>query len=167
MDHSPRVRDVAFGELRLLVCPANERLRHAHPGAVMLTLAAPSGSGALGLPSRTVAAGPTCCAQVAADLSASGIGAPFRQCHTEPGHLCAAMPTARWCGDPPTSEQMAQQVDITLGPGLLPECLDHHGTRICLPGQPQRDVVVDLHPGAAVHDPRPPVPGAQPVIVSK
>ena len=114
-----------------------------------------------------VAAGPTCCAQVAADLSASGIGAPFRQCHTEPGHLCAAMPTARWCGDPPTSEQMAQQVDITLGPGLLPECLDHHGTRICLPGQPQRDVVVDLHPGAAVHDPRPPVPGAQPVIVSK
>ena len=72
-----------------------------------------------------------------------------------------------WCGGPPTSEQMAQQVDITLGPRLLPECLDHHGTRICLPGQSQGDVVVDPHPGAAVRDPRPPVPGIQPVIVSK
>jgi len=37
--------DVTLGELRLLPCPANERLRHAHPGAGMLTVAAPSGTG--------------------------------------------------------------------------------------------------------------------------
>jgi hypothetical protein len=30
---------------RLLVCPANERPRHAHPGAGMLIVAAPSGTG--------------------------------------------------------------------------------------------------------------------------
>ena len=35
---------VTLGELRLLACPANERLRHAHPGAGMPT-AAPSGTG--------------------------------------------------------------------------------------------------------------------------
>src|SRR6266516_6478969 len=37
--------DVTLGELRLLPGPANERLRHAHPGAGMLTAAAPSGTG--------------------------------------------------------------------------------------------------------------------------
>jgi anti-sigma B factor antagonist len=31
-------------EPRLLTCPANECLRHAHPGAGMLTVAAPSGT---------------------------------------------------------------------------------------------------------------------------
>ena len=36
---------VTLGELRLLACPANERLRHAHPGAGMLTVTAPSGTG--------------------------------------------------------------------------------------------------------------------------
>ena len=42
--HSPCVPGVTLGELRLLACPANERLRHAHPGAGMLTMSAPSGS---------------------------------------------------------------------------------------------------------------------------
>jgi hypothetical protein len=49
------------------------------------------------------------------------------------------------------SEQMAQQVDITLRPGLLPGCFHHHGTGICPPGNPQRGVIVDLHPVAAGH----------------
>ncbi len=35
----------SLGELRLLTCPANERLPHAHPAAGMLTAAAPSGRG--------------------------------------------------------------------------------------------------------------------------
>ena len=35
---------VTLGELRLLACPADERLRHAHPGAGMLTVTAPSGT---------------------------------------------------------------------------------------------------------------------------
>ncbi len=36
---------VTLGELRLLACPATERLRHAHPSAGMLTVAVPSGTG--------------------------------------------------------------------------------------------------------------------------
>jgi hypothetical protein len=34
------------------------------------------------------------------------------------------------------SEQVAQQVDLTIWPGVLPECLDHHRAGICVPGQP-------------------------------
>src|SRR6266705_2860397 len=67
----------------------------------------------------------------------------------------------------PVSEQMAQQVDVALRPGLLPDRLHHHGTGIFLPGDPQRGVIVDPHPGAAVRDPGPPVPGIQPVVVSE
>jgi len=62
---------------------------------------------------------------------------------------------------------MAQQVDIALGPGLRPDGLDHHGTSICRPGQPERDVIVDPHPAAAVRDPCPAIPGIKPVIVSE
>jgi hypothetical protein len=50
------------GEPRLSACPADEHLRHAHPGARMFIVAAPSGTGALRLLSRTVAAGPLCSA---------------------------------------------------------------------------------------------------------
>jgi hypothetical protein len=65
------------------------------------------------------------------------------------------------------SEQVAQQVDLTVWPDVLPERLDHHRAGICVPGQPERDVLVDSHPGAAVPDADPPVPGVQPVIVSE
>jgi len=40
------VPDVTLGELRSLAYLVNERLRHAHPDARMLTMAAPSGTGA-------------------------------------------------------------------------------------------------------------------------
>jgi hypothetical protein len=36
----------------------------------------------------------------------------------------------------PVSEQVAQQVDITFGPGACPGGLDHHGASISRPGQP-------------------------------
>jgi hypothetical protein len=64
------VPDVTLGELRLLACPADERIRHAHPGAGMLTMAAASGSGGTPAAVTDVAAGPTCGAQVAADMAA-------------------------------------------------------------------------------------------------
>jgi hypothetical protein len=47
------------------VTPSCAMSAGCHPGAGMLTVAAPSGTR---LPSRTVVAGPACCAQVAADL---------------------------------------------------------------------------------------------------
>ena len=56
--------------------------------------------------SRTVAAGPTCGARVT-DLSASGIGAPFRQRHTEPVVLYAATPTARCSATPDSADERA------------------------------------------------------------
>ena len=46
--------DVTFGEPRLLVCPASEWVRHAHPGTGMFIVEAPPGIGALRLSSRTV-----------------------------------------------------------------------------------------------------------------
>jgi Lsr2 len=46
----------------------------------------------------------------------------------------------------PLSEQMTQQIDITVRPRLFPEGFDHHDAGIFLPGQAQGDVVVDLHP---------------------
>src|SRR5882724_3451728 len=60
----------SLGELRLLTCPANERLPHAHPGAGMLTAAAPSGSG--GTPAAVTNGGAAADmrAQVAADRRA-------------------------------------------------------------------------------------------------
>jgi transposase len=49
-------------EPRLLACPVNERLRHAHPDAEMSIMAAHSRLAVLQLPSRTVAAWPACSA---------------------------------------------------------------------------------------------------------
>jgi hypothetical protein len=65
------------------------------------------------------------------------------------------------------SEQMAEQVDIAVRPGMLPGGLHHHGTGIFLLGESQCGVIVDSHPGAAVRDPSLPVPGVDPVIVSE
>jgi branched-chain amino acid aminotransferase len=42
------------------------------------------------------------------------------------------------------SEQMAQQVDIAVRPGMLPGGLHHHGAGIFLPGESQCGVLVDL-----------------------
>jgi hypothetical protein len=42
---SPSVPDVTHDEPRLLACPANERLRHAHPDAEMSIMAAPFETG--------------------------------------------------------------------------------------------------------------------------
>ena len=61
-----RVPDVTLGEPRLLACPINERLRHAQSGGRMFIVETPSGNDVLRLPSRKVAAGPTCSAQVTA-----------------------------------------------------------------------------------------------------
>jgi len=41
------VPDVTLGEPRSLAYLANERLRHSHPYAGMLTIAAPSGAGGI------------------------------------------------------------------------------------------------------------------------
>ena len=57
--HSPPVPDVTLGEPLSLEYLGNERLRHAHPDAGMLTMATPSGTGGARLPSQTVAAQPT------------------------------------------------------------------------------------------------------------
>jgi hypothetical protein len=56
------------GEPRLLAHLVNERLRHSHPDAGMLTMPLRPALAAFRLPSRTVAAQPTCAAQVAADM---------------------------------------------------------------------------------------------------
>jgi hypothetical protein len=113
--------------------PANERLRHAYPGAAMLTLAPRCSSwrlrpavAALGLLSRTVAARPTCGAQVAADLASSCClaatvrGVQIRVICSQPSAACAE-PGAR-------SHAGYGQVSARLGfayPGR--PCLDGRG----------------------------------------
>ena len=82
--------DVTLGELRLLVSPAIERLRHAHPGAGVLTVTAPSGTGT---PTAVTdgCGSPMCGAQVAAVMSDYGVRVSTSEA-AHNGPICIAYP---------------------------------------------------------------------------
>jgi hypothetical protein len=59
----------------------------------------------------------------------AGAAPALRRCH----RARAGVPVYR-CEPLSVSEQVAQQVDFAVRPGLLPEGLDHHGSGIGVPG---------------------------------
>jgi hypothetical protein len=65
------------------------------------------------------------------------------------------------------SEQVAQQVDLTIWPRFTPDSLDHQGVGHLAARQPDSNVLMDPHPGAGVGGTAPTVPGIEPVIVGE
>src|SRR6266699_5947702 len=69
------------------------------------------------------------------------------------------------CGLALMSEQVAQQVHLADGPGLLPDPFHHQGASVLCGSQPQRGVIVDPYPGTGVRSARPSAPGVETVVI--
>jgi hypothetical protein len=52
-------------------------------------------------------------------------------------------------------------------PGLLPNPFHHQGASVLCCSQPQRGVIVDLHPGPGVRSARPPAPDVETVVIGE